>query len=247
VSADSRPNYQEPHAQIIALQSKLTSALQELSWAALKIQSLEEQLRQERIARFGPRSENLTDLQLLLLGEEPSVTLDEVSAETGRAPLADSTVPAHQHRQSSHRKSHPGRQELPADLPRKEEILACPPAACACRSCGEAMVVIGYDESEVLDVEPVQYFVRVTKREKRACRQCTRRSVVAAPLPERIIAKGLVSNRVVVDTIVKKYCDHCVPRTRRQQCRRGTVEEMRVGPSKPGVRFRLQTTASCCR
>ena len=68
--------------------------------------------------------------------------------------------------------------------------------------------MIGYDESEVLDVEPVHYFVRVTKREKRACRQCVRRSVVAAPLPERIIAKGLVSNRVVVDTIVKKYSDH---------------------------------------
>jgi transposase len=208
VSSDSRPSHPEPHAQIIALQSKLTSALQELSWAALKIQSLEEQLRQQRIARFGPRSENLTDLQLLLLGEEPSVTLDEVSAEAGREPLADGAAPAHQPRQSQHRKPHPGRQELPAELPRREVIVACPPEACTCRSCGEATVVIGYDESEVLDIEPVRYFVRVTKREKRACRQCERRSVVAAPLPERIIAKGLVSNRVVVDTIVKKYCDH---------------------------------------
>jgi transposase len=40
--------------------------------------------------------------------------------------------------------------------------------------------VIGYDESEQLDVEPARYFVRVTKREKRACRHCS--SVTAAPL-----------------------------------------------------------------
>ena len=204
---------QRQAAQIIALQAKLSAALQNLSWAQLKIQSLEEKLRQERIARFGPRSENLTNLQLLLLDEEPSVTLDEVSAEAGRERPEENGTPttavaAHQRRQRGHGKPHPGRQELPAHLARKEEVIACPPEACQCGHCGEATVVIGYDESEVLDVEPVNYFVRVTKREKRACRRCEQRSVTAAPLPERIIAKGLVSNRVVVDTIVKKYCDH---------------------------------------
>jgi len=136
--------------------------------------------------------------------------MDEVSGEAGREALAEPTteVAAHQRRRGSRRKPHPGRQELPAHLPRKEEVIACPAEACQCRHCGEATVVIGHDESEVLDVDPAHYFVRVTKREKRACRQCAQRSVVAAPLPERIIAKSLVSNRVVMDTIVKKYCDH---------------------------------------
>jgi hypothetical protein len=32
--------------------------------------------------------------------------------------------------------------------------------------------------------------------------------VVAAPLPERIIEKSLVSDQVVIDTIVSKYCDY---------------------------------------
>ena len=161
------------------------------------------------MARFGPRSENLTDLQLMLLGEEPGATLDEVSAEAERGPLAEEAptieVPAHRRRRAQ---PHPGRQELPAHLPRKEVTLVCPPEACKCAACAAEMKVIGYDESEVLDVEPVQYFVRVTKREKRACRHCARRSVVAAPLPERIIAKGMASDRVVVDVLVKKYCDH---------------------------------------
>jgi transposase len=39
-------------------------------------------------------------------------------------------------------------------------------------------------------VEPAKYFVLVTKREKRACKACAE-GVVAAPLPPRIIEKGL--------------------------------------------------------
>jgi transposase len=70
------------------------------------------------------------------------------------------------------------------------------------------MAVIGYDQSEQLDVEPARYFVVVTKREKRACRCCEQGGVVAAPAPARIIDKSLVSDRVVIDTVVAKYCDH---------------------------------------
>ena len=203
-AADPQVLLQSQAAQIARLQV-------ELRLAELKIQSLKIELAQERIARFGPRTENITNLQLLLLEQEPSVTRDEVSAENGREPLEESdpaatTVAAPQRR--PHRKPHPGRQELPAHLPRLEEVIACPPEACRCPHCQQETVVIGYDESEVLDVQPAKYIVRVTKREKRACRQCPQRSVVAAALPARIIGKSLVSNRVVVDTIVKKYCDH---------------------------------------
>ena len=42
----------------------------ELAWAHLKIQSLQEELRQQRIKALGPRSETLSDLQLELLTEE---------------------------------------------------------------------------------------------------------------------------------------------------------------------------------
>ena len=43
--------------------------------------------------------------------------------------------------------------------------------------------MIGYEVSEVLDVEPARYFVQVTKREKRACKSCPEQGVMAAPLP----------------------------------------------------------------
>src|ERR1019366_3761214 len=62
--------------------------------------------------------------------------------------------------------------------------------------------------SSQLDVEPVKYFVLVTKREKRACRSCDHLGVVSAPLPPRIIEKCLASDRIVIETVISKYCNH---------------------------------------
>jgi len=67
---------------------------------------------------------------------------------------------------------HPCRQELPANLPRIERVLPCTPDQRLCKRCGKETVVIGYEESSQLDVEPAKYFVLVTKREERACRSC---------------------------------------------------------------------------
>jgi transposase len=163
----------------------------------------------------------------------------EVQAESVREPLPAST--------NRKPRPHPGRQELPAELPRVDRVIACAPEQCTCKACGQPTVVIGYDVNEQLDREPAKYFVVVTKREKRACKHCEGSGVAAAPAPARIIEKGLVSDRVVIDTVIAKYSDHRVPRTHRQQWRCGAVREMRDGPSEPAIRSRLQTTASCCR
>jgi transposase len=176
----------------------------ELKWAAWKIRSLEERLRLHLIQKYGPKSETLNDAQLLLLELEPGVSAAEVEAESKREPLAPVTASATLHR---NRRKHPGRQELPADLPRVERTIASTPEQCVCRACGKDTAVIGYEQSEHLDVEPARYFVVVTRREKRACRSCVE-GVSAAPLPERIIDKSLVSDRVVIDTVVSKYSDH---------------------------------------
>ncbi len=64
-------------------QAKLAqSAEQELEYARLKIRVLEERLRLERIAKYGKRSETLSDLQLELLDLEPGVSGEEVAAES---------------------------------------------------------------------------------------------------------------------------------------------------------------------
>src|SRR3954462_7902808 len=170
-----------------------------MAWAHLKIQALTEQLRPQSVKLLGPRSETLNDLQLQLLAdEEPGATLDEVEAEARRAPLTEAP--------RRERRPHPGRRRLPERLPRVEEVVRC--AQQTCLQCGAETAVIGYDESEQLDVEPARYFVRVIKREKRACGCCEKGAVTMPPAAPRIVEKGLASDRVVVETIVAKYTDH---------------------------------------
>jgi hypothetical protein len=58
----------------------------QLQWAELKIRVLEERLRLELIAKYGPASEKLSDAQLELLQLEPGVSSVEVQAESEREP-----------------------------------------------------------------------------------------------------------------------------------------------------------------
>jgi transposase len=88
-----------------------------------------------------------SDAQLELLQWEPGVSNVEVQAESERAAEPAWT-------DKPHKRKHPGRQEVPADLPRREKVLACTPEQCTCRACGQQTMVIGYDRSEQLDVEP---------------------------------------------------------------------------------------------
>jgi transposase len=185
-------------------QTRITMLERELEWAHLTIEKrdvqirvLQERLRQRRIQVLGPQSETLSDLQLELLAEEePSAAGTEVEAETRRQPLLPKTA--------RERHPHPGRRPLPENLPRVEQRILCPDASC--KSCGAETSVIGYDESEVLDYEPARWFVRVVKREKRACGKC---SILAMPeLEPRIVEKGLASDAVVIGTVIAKYCDH---------------------------------------
>jgi transposase len=127
----------------------------QLQWAELKIQVLEERLRLQLIAKYGPGGEKLNDAQLELLELEPGVSSVEVVAESEREPLPTAT---------KRKRPHPGRQTLPPELPRLERVIGCAPEQCTCQACGQAMAVIGYEQSEQRDVEPAKYFVVVTKR-----------------------------------------------------------------------------------
>lgn len=185
--------------QFSNLQNTVLSYQNKLQYAELKIRVLEERLRLVRIAKYGPGSEKLSDAQLELLEVEPGVSTVEVQAESERPAVQPS---------AKTKRQHPGRQEIPANLPRVERILACTPEQCVCQGCGKQTIVIGYEESCQLDVEPAKYFVVVSKREKRACKSCEEQGVVSAPLPPRIIEKCLASDQIVIDTVISKYCDH---------------------------------------
>ncbi len=189
--------------RIDALTQQLQASESKLAYAECRIQLLEEALRAERIKKYGPKSDRLTSAQLELLEVEPGVSSVEVEQEAERPPL-ETLIQANRKK----RKPHPGRQTLPAELPRVEQVIVCTPEQCVCTGCAQECSVIGYDESERLDVEPAKYFVVRTRREKRACRHCNQDQVVSAPLTEHIIPKGLVSDRIVIDTILQKYVAH---------------------------------------
>ncbi|MGA8655468.1 MAG: transposase [Chthoniobacterales bacterium] len=150
-----------PEALFEKLNGSLSIDRDRLRFAEYKVRVLEERLHLVRIEKYGPGSEKLSEAQLELLELEPGVSSAEVQAESEREQLQLPLKSA---------RKHPGRQELPAELPRTEQIIACTAEQCVCGKCGKQTAVIGYETSEQLDVEPAKYFVRVTKREKRACK-----------------------------------------------------------------------------
>ena len=179
-----------------------------IALSEMRIQKLEEELRLERIKKYGRQSEKLSDLQLRLLDLEPAVSSGEITAEIERGPLpesAESDKATDKQRRS--RQNHPGRNELPASLERIDKIIPCAPEFCTCGKCGGDTKVIGYDVSEVLDRKPAAYFVTRIMREKRACAHCIEQGVVTAPTPVRIAPKSIFSDETIVNFLISKYCD----------------------------------------
>ena len=123
-------------------------------WAEMRVTQLEEMLCLLRLKKYGPQSESLADVYLPLFDEELGVSLDEVAAEVSRRRFNQTP--------QRKKKKHPGRQSLPADLPRVERIVACSAAECQCG-------------------QPAKLFVTETRREKRACRNCKKGGVVTSP------------------------------------------------------------------
>ena len=121
---------------------------------------LREMLRLERLKKYGPKSEKLSEEQVELLELEPGVHVQEVEKESGVS----------SGRKKLLKREHAGRNALPDHLPRREEIITVEGEERLCVCCGEERCRIGYEEKEVLDMEPARYFVRVIKREKLACR-----------------------------------------------------------------------------
>ena len=197
---------------LVQMRQQLARKDQALQAAEAIIQELREALRLERIKRFGKQSEKLSDLQLELLVGEPGVSSEEIAGEVERGPLpeqpaddAESTSPTT--KQQGARRTHPGRNELPAHLKRVEKIIACAPEQCTCGQCGQENKVIGYERTELLSMKPAEYFVTVLMREKRACTDCKEQGVATAAAPARIAPKSIFADETIIEFILRKYAD----------------------------------------
>lgn len=166
---------------------------------------LRETLRLALIKKYGPKSEALSDNQLQLLELEPIVLPAEIDAEALRGP--DGIVAEKPAAAIKSPPSH-GRSPLPAHLPRTIVEVRFPAKDCICPKCSGVRKLIGYEESEQLHVVPAQYSVRVLRREKRACRNCSELGVQTAPAPERILPKGKLSDGFLIEALLAKFSEH---------------------------------------
>ncbi len=163
--------------------------------AAAEIDKLRLMIRQLLRAQYGRRSETLDPDQLQLGLEEV-----EQSLGTAQAP-APAATKAPGVRQPAQR----NRGALRPHLPRYEVIVDIADKSCPC--CGGPLHVIGEDVSEMLDIVPAQYRVKVIRRPRYGCRGCES-AVVQAPAPERPLTGGIATEAVLAQVLVAKYCDH---------------------------------------
>lgn len=184
------------------LKAQVQLVLAERDRLRFENQLLRQTVRLLQLEKYGPHSEKLSDQQLQLLDQEPSVTAAEVQAEAERGSLPQARP------QRKPNAGHPGREPLPAHLERREVIVPCSPEQKCCLHCGQERPVIGYEVTEELDVDPVHYFVQVIKREKRASHCLPEEGVVTAPCPPKIIAKSKLSNELIVELVLRKFDEH---------------------------------------
>lgn len=166
----------------------------------------DEEIRLLNIRRWGPKADKLSTDQLALLPTELVVDTQEVEREAQLPQKAKASAGVA--RAKAPRDPHPGRTILPAHLERREEIVACHPADCTCKVCGQPRPVIGYEVREELGCKPAEFFVRVIKREKRGSHCEPGQGVVVAPAPNQIVPKSKLSDNFIIEVLAAKFQQH---------------------------------------
>lgn len=167
----------------------------ELHAANTKIAALTLELAHHRRMRFGAKNEALSAEQRDLFAETWEADLAALEAQ------ADAQVDVIAPRAKRPRA---GRQPLPEHLPRV--VYRHEPESCSCAACGNALVSIGEDVTEQLDVEPARFFVNQHIRPQYACRSC--QTMTAAAIPAAIIDGGMAAPGLLAWVAVSKFADH---------------------------------------
>ena len=161
----------------------------ELHAQSLYIDKLKAQLAAMRRQRFGVKSEQLDQLELMI---EDLETAKAEALLTTKAP-EDVAEP----------KGQAKRKALPDHLPR-EEICHMPEAEC--EHCGTPMRPLSEDVREVLEYVPGRFVVITHIRPKLSCRSCG--SIVQSPMPSLPIEKGKPGPGLIAHVLVSKFADH---------------------------------------
>lgn len=200
-AADTTPSLPEDpaalRALLLATLEQRDAAMAERDALAARNEQLHHLLLKLKRRQFGQKSERLPEDQLLFAFEEIEATL--AASEAGAGQRSKGL----KEQQAKRRRGNRG--QLPAHLPRIEQVLLPERETCPC--CAGALVEIGADSAERLDVLPARFRVLVTRRPKLACRACPG-VVLQAPAPERLVPGGLPTEATVAQVLVARYADH---------------------------------------
>lgn len=182
-------------SEVQAKDIKLQALTAEGHCKEIKIQKLTLELAHLKRIRFGVKSEAMTSAQKSLFEEDTDQDLAAIEAEL------ETPVPETKPRIPRIRA---GRQPLPPHLERIE--IRHEPEVCTCGQCQSALVKIGEDISEQLDIEPARFFVIRHIRPQYACRACE--TVTAAPVDPAVIDGGMAAPGLLAWVATNKYLDH---------------------------------------
>ena len=155
------------------------------------------------------RIEQLSNELNLLKQSARGSGYDPNQALFGFSPPPLLAEPVHQAREARPAPQAPGhgRRAIPATLPRQRKEYHPPEPELNCACCGQRKQRIGEELSHEYDYEPSTITVIEHARIKYACRAC-QDGVVLAPVPDKLIDKGLAGPGLLAHILACKYCDH---------------------------------------
>ena len=174
--------------------SRHADALLKIQERDLLIEQLQVEVKQLKSRQFGRRTEKSsrrsTDRSNTLPGEE------DATPQPGRKRGRQPGQKAPERRSYEH-------------LPVVEELLVLPAEQCVCEKCGAPRIAQGTEDSQQIEIDVKAYRRKVRRQRYRRGCQCPDEPVtISAPLPEKLIPKGMLGTSVFVELLLAKYQVH---------------------------------------
>ena len=199
-------------SQHIAQQGQqIESQAKAIEFKDAKIQSIMFELRRLKAWRFDAKTERMNAEQRQLFEETLAADQADLEAQLAALKAASKESDDATDTTDTNTRRQPKRQALPEHLKRVEHHHEPESTTCG---CGEAMVRIGEDVSERLDIIPAQFFVHRHIRGKWTCKCC--QTLVQEPVAPQVIDKGMPTAGLVAHITVSRFVDH-IPYYRQEQ------------------------------
>ena len=187
--------------------SELEQKQQEIAELRQHIALLEQKIDLLVRQLYGRKSEKLDPGQLdLLFGED-------VPGKSPASVEEDQAAEASEDSAGAKKRSKARRARIPENLPVEAEQIIDPEPV---KACPEAWRCIGEEISEQLDFRPGHFFRRRIIRRKYVRRADPEAAPIIAPLPPKLVERGIAAPGLLAHVAVSKFCDH-LPLFRQEQ------------------------------